>query len=440
MLFEDIQGFFLICIPKIDIIEKKRKTVIFMVLLQCYTASHIENISICLRLKPQKLVMAGEKRIVEDTLTGYREVLSKRLPHTEVEPLDVTGKDFGELCDLFRSFFAPEETYVVDLSGGEAPVVMAMGAALAALSPGKRSTVSVLKFDEKLEKLLDCIHDYREIPGNRVLLSVEEVIRLHGGSVYPSSYQPPEKFTAFQLQPVWELATDPDLQWNKVLSWLIEFQSYNQAREDFYIPFDKISGLKDFAEKEAAVSDLLKKMDKKGIVVDRSNYYALKYSYTDPVYRYCMEKAGNILELKVLLEARALKVDGKLYFNDCLTSVNIDWDGEIKNKGTYMAIPETRNEIDVVLMHGVTPLFISCKNGDIKEGEIYKLHTVARQFGGPQARMALIAAKPDAVSAALEQRGWDMDVQLVSNAASMKKKDWEDLFTGVETEALCKKK
>ena len=90
-------------------------------------------------------------------------------------------------------------------------------------------------------------------PGDRVLLSVEEVIRLHGGSVYPSSYQPPEKFTAFQLQPVWELATDPDLQWNKVLSWLIEFQSYNQGREDFYIPFDKISGLKDFAEKEISL-------------------------------------------------------------------------------------------------------------------------------------------------------------------------------------------
>ena len=43
---------------------------------------------------------------------------------------------------------------------------------------------------------------------------------------------------------------------------------------------------------------------------------------------------------------------------------------------------ETKNEIDVMLMRGVVPVFVSCKNGAVKMDELYKLDTVAQRFGG----------------------------------------------------------
>ena len=128
-----------------------------------------------------------------------------------------------------------------------------------------------------------------------------------------------------------------------------------------------------------------------------------------------------------------LEVDGKKYFNDCMMGVHIDWDGKIKNEGPRMLIPETRNEIDVVLMHGLIPYFISCKNGTIEEEEIYKLSVVSRFFGGPHARVMLIATKPDAVGGALLQRALDMGVQLVPNAAE-KDHDWRRMFLRTEEE------
>lgn len=101
--------------------------------------------------------------------------------------------------------------------------------------------------------------------------------------------------------------------------------------------------------------------------------------------------------------------------------VSIDWDGMIYDP--MDRIPETRNEIDVVLMHGTTPLFISCKNGYIGDDELYKLHTVASRFGGPYARKMLIATDLDRKSLmanrAFVQRAWDMDIYIVTDAAEL---------------------
>ena len=110
-------------------------------------------------------------------------------------------------------------------------------------------------------------------------------------------------------------------------------------------------------------------------------------------------------------------------------SVSIDWDGVISSKDKHK--PETRNEIDVVLMHGMTPLFISCKNGNIGE-ELYKLHTVAERFGGPYGKKMLIATdlgqKSPASTRAFIQRARDMNILLVTDAAQLEACEWTNIF------------
>ena len=61
----------------------------------------------------------------------------------------------------------------------------------------------------------------------------------------------------------------------------------------------------------------------------------------------------------------------------------------------WTIFPRPATKIDVILMHGTTLLFISCKNGNIGEEELYKLHTVAERFGGPYVRKMLIATNLD---------------------------------------------
>ena len=44
-----------------------------------------------------------------------------------------------------------------------------------------------------------------------------------------------------------------------------------------------------------------------------------------------------------------------------------------------------------MLMHGVVPVFISCKNGAVGDEELYKLNTVAHRFGNAYVKKVLVA-------------------------------------------------
>ena len=80
----------------------------------------------------------------------------------------------------------------------------------------------------------------------------------------------------------------------------------------------------------------------------------LKYTYASDLLRYCTLKAGNVLEVKTLLEGRRIMENGVPLFGDSRMGVSIDWDGVVHNP--MKRLPETRNEIDVVLMQGTKAL------------------------------------------------------------------------------------
>jgi hypothetical protein len=138
-----------------------------------------------------------------------------------------------------------------------------------------------------------------------------------------------------------------------------------------------------------------------------------------------LSKAGTILELKTFLLAQELQGKKQSHFNDVMTGVSIDWDGEVHQYGAE--IRDTENEIDVLCMKGLLPLFISCKNGAVDEAELYKLGTVAQRFGGGYAKKALVATyidkKPQQL-AYLRQRAKDMDIQLLENVDALDDKEF----------------
>ena len=188
--------------------------------------------------------------------------------------------------------------------------------------------------------------------------------------------------------------------------------------------------MKDFQNKSDTVDAYLKRLNADGLIIDyNASDNRLKFTYKNPLVSRAMSRAGNILEMKVYFEARDLMVDGKPYFNSCYLGVNIDWDGVLH--ASWQREKDTRNEIDVVLMRGLTPVFISCKNGNVQEGEPYKLCAVAHRFGGKHAKKALIATdftESKKSELALLQRAEDMNFVFVPEAAQLSDTDWKNLL------------
>lgn len=394
-----------------------------MTLIEFFSSSHVDNIAASLRLQPEKLIMVGDADEMSVPVKRYQKLLSQRGLRTKISTCNVQEKDFGEICAVLRKLVDQEPDCVIDLTGGDELTIMAVGAAVSNLDQNARNRIRVERFDHEKDCVVDCIHGNQNLSCKPANLTVEELIAIHGGSLHPDSYQPPMDFTHRDLDTLWDLVSDAPKEWNSALMILGEFESRSDSKTEIYLPLRYLhNSISDFDRKEGIVRDLLDKLQRRGIIDDRSSRDVLEYTYLDPVQRYCIQKAGNVLEIKTLLEGRSVLEDGRPFFHDCRMSVSIDWDGVVHK--SYEKEPETRNEIDVILMHGTTPLFISCKNGTIADDEPYKLDTVAARFGGPYVKKMLVAADPTAVNRALGQRIQDMGIRPVTNVTEMSHAEW----------------
>ena len=402
-----------------------------MTLIQCFNNALVENIAVCLELKPDKLFLLGDHLDLEGMKERYEELLHPRDIMTQIETHYIGDDRLSEITKLLTRLVCQESSCVIDLTEADEIPAMAVGAMLMQLEPALRRNVCVLKYDARSDSMITLMGTPAVVePGAQI--SVSELIALFGGIVKPRSYQPPKNYTPRQLDNLWKvMRTLGPKRWNKEMSYLLEFESRCKDPMHIRLPLDQElrSSISDFDTKLEALRMLLEDLRNAGIILYREDDDVLDYRYTDSLYQYCTEKVGNTLEIKVLLEARNFRENGVPFFTDCQTSVHIDWDGYVHSREEN--IPDTNNEIDVVLMHGAVPLFISCKNGDVDEDELYKLHTVAQEFGGPNARKMLVASNLNRKipsHRALIQRAWDMDIYPVTGFARFRSEDWQETF------------
>lgn len=401
-----------------------------MTLIECFDTFAPQNIAGCLYLQPQNLIFLGQREKIEPYLPRYRALLSRRNPQTRLTCRYVATDDLECIVEELKELLQPEDDYVIDIDGGDERLLVAAGAALAGLTAEKRSRITLQRFDP-LSGTAVPLSTATLPKGLPVRLDVQELVGLQGGILHPHTPQPPLDCTAVQLDGLWALVQQNNRGWNRDIGILREFESRADSEIQVFLPLEAIRGrISNFDSKLQRVRQLLTRLAKCGAVRDHSKPDYLDYTYTSALMRQCTRKAGNLLEHKVLLEARDLQVQTQPYFHDCHMGVQIDWDGVVHHPA--QRVPETRNEVDLVLVRGIVPLFISCKNGDIGEAELYKLHTVAALFGGPYARKMLIATDLDGKHpgsrGALTQRARDMDIYLVSDAAALTKAGWKVVF------------
>ncbi len=402
-----------------------------MTLIECFTAAHIDNIAACLRLHPEKLIFVGDAAAMKKPVARYKELFTGRYLKTVVDTCSVDEKDCEELQAAITRLIREAEECVIDMTGGEPVVALAIGLALANLEEEKRKRVRVEWYDHETGMIVDCINDNRRRPAKRVHLTVKELIKLHGGDIYASKFKLPADASLQEMSRLWRVMAEMPKQWNDAIGLLRRFEKYSESED--YVCVDLLALweiVPDLKEKEEEVRELVEKLEREGILTDQSSHNYLEYEYNSPFLRQCIYTQGNTLEIKTLLEGKAAKVNGVPLFRDGQMGVRIDWDGKIYPYSQTSS--GTNNEIDVVLMHGMVPLFISCKNGDVKTEELYKLHTVATRFGGPYARKMLLVSdmdRKDAVSAqALVGRAWDMDIFLVPDVAELSEDQWQEMF------------
>lgn len=391
-------------------------------LVEFYDKSPLENVVSSLTFKPQKLVFLGSNiKLMERETERYRRLLGYKGIAIEVECRHIQRNDLGQIQETLLQIAGEHPRCAIDLTGGDELSLVAVGTVAQILKD------KYITFHRTILNTRKAINFFNIDPQADVCeptLSVAENIMLYGGSIVYESEKPgatylwdwSEEFKN-DINILWEIVRRNCGGWNTQLRQLEGVIKPGETSVFCRIGYKDMYGDPiRLWNKKLFYSLQAKKLISNFICNNETFSFTIKNAQISRV----LSKAGTILELKTYLIAIGLQNKKQAYFNDVMTGVCIDWDGEIHQDGD--SIRDTENEIDVLCMNGLRPLFISCKNGAVDETELYKLNTVAQRFGGEYAKKALVATYIEKKPKQLEyfrQRAQDMDIQLLEQVDTL---------------------
>ncbi len=401
-----------------------------MTLIEIFDKTPVDNIITTLAFKPDRVIFVGSdpKRINRE-LPLYKSVLNGRGIKTEMTVKSVAKNNLdGIVKSLYDIISDREETYIVDFSGGDESSLVAVGMVLGdSTLAAKRICAFRINAISRRGVLFEAVYDefgnrkierqsYDFSYKTQVYLTAEENIIIHGGRVFDRG----EKFSrgdsvCGDINIIWEICKNNCSEWNSDINrFSAEVSAYSAGEELYLIARDSIG------HGRGMVSlDLWNSFVESGLVIieqEKCGKGTYVFRYKNRIVYECLNKAGSALEYYAYKNALETKRDGEPLFDDAEVGIVIGWNDEIEG---------TRNEIDIMLMHGTVPIFISCKNGDVKTDELYKLETVSKQFGGDYSERVLMstvyfdsenrAYNGDKSTANFRDRAEDMGVRLISN-------------------------
>lgn len=343
----------------------------------------------------------------------------------DTEPINRNSID--DIISVLSRIVEDEENCVFDLTGGEDLVLVAMGIVFEKYrSTGK---VQMNRFDIKNGTVYDCDSDGNLPDIELPKLTVRENVMLYGGTLVPYNGEKGTFDWNFEngfetdIRTMWEICKKNPGLWNSLtgtLKYMAQESCADTQRLEVYSSKVHIEELmKKDGRKFKWVKGIMQSFVRYGFIrdlVDTDDIAA--FSFRDEQIKMCLTKEGNVLELISYIFLKELTAkDGSPKFNDIVNGAYIDWDSELHNENEEEK--DTENEIDILLMKGMVPIFISCKNGSFDENELYKLNTVAERFGAPYAQKVLIASyygkKNVMGNKYFVQRAKDMKIKLIQN-------------------------
>lgn len=392
-----------------------------MTVIEFFDKSPIENIISAFTICPEKIIFIGDTKIIGKSLPLYKSFLAEKSLNIEMVAISVNKNNVRDIVNKLSSIVEAEKECVFDLTGGEDLLLVAIGIVFHTYQGKKK--IHMHRFNIQNGTVWDCDEDGIVPYCGTPTLSVKEMVLIYGGIVSQTATEDKTLLSAHaeDIKKIWDLCRDNPGLWNFQVGILNEFQKYSAVTDDplqIYVGFSYASQyIKNMSGKEEYLRSLLNQMSRVGLIrALRQDGETLSFAYANTFVKSCVSKAGDILETKILQVAGDMQEGGNPYFCDAQRGVSIDWDGTVHADDD--SEKDTFNEIDVILMRKLTPIFISCKNGDFDDKELYKLNTVSTRFGGAFAKKILVCSdfrKRNEKYEYLKQRAIDMNIQIIED-------------------------
>lgn len=381
--------------------------------------SAIENIVSTLLCKPEKVIFIGSNsKKMRKSIEKYKTVAKGRGLEVEFEVKTAERNNLMSIVGTIEEIISENPDCVIDLSGGDDLCLVAVG-----IVYGENAdTLKLHRFSISDNKMIDCDSDGALCASAPMMISVCENISVYGGRVVYTDEKSGGTYDwdfsdefIDDVYVMWSVCKQNPSRWNSHIKILDKLCCDSALTDELSFSAD----LKKFAD-EKEFYEMLKKLNSSGVINNfRTVDSQIGFRFKNEQVKKCLTKSGQILELIIAVAAlEAEDENGEPVYNDVATGVYIDWDGELQPEHKA----DVENEMDVILMKGMVPVFISCKNGMISVDELYKLSVVAERFGGRFVRKVLVATELEKLGSKegyIRARAESMGIRIIDDADSI---------------------
>ncbi len=332
----------------------------------------------------------------------------------------VSRFDYQSIVERLNSIIDKNPDCCFDLTGGKELVLVAMGQISAARN------IPMFQFDLKNQGLV-CVSSCNEISKpHKENISIDECVTLNGGAVVKSknAWNMDEDFCE-DIYSMWDVCRNNIGTWNDNSSALASME-----KKGLLDNFLNVSCRLKENGKNNPDGKIMQALSECGVIKDyKLQKGNLSFRYKNEQVRRCLTKSGNVLELLSYMIISKISAENGNVYNDIDVGVMVDWDGIIHKD--IRTSRDTRNEIDVFLMRGHIPVFISCKNGAVSKEALYELESVADKFGGEFSKKVLLTTYINRNSTArnfIIQRAKDMKIEIIDGLDKLEREEIKKLL------------
>lgn len=394
-----------------------------MTVVEFFDKVSIDNMVSCITMEPDKIIFIGDKKTMNKYKEHYERFLRRKKLDIELEYVNINRNSISNVVGILEKIVLEDDYCVFDLTGGEDLVLVAMGIVYERYKDEKQ--IQMHRFNISTGSIFDCDSDGIIPYEGEPEITVEDNISLYGGTLMRNSkydthlWHLTDEFVD-DVMALWHLCKRNPGRWNAMINTVAAVISLDSGENGLYLTASRTeiaNKMKKKGQEFAWVEDVADELVKLGVIagLEDSGEY-ISFAIKDHQIKRLLRKSGTILEVAILILSLTCKdPEGNAVYTDAETGVYIDWDAMIHTGSE--SIKDTVNEVDVVLMHGLQPVFISCKNGRVEDEELYKIKAVAERFGGPYVKTVLVCSYmgnvPEESKIHIRQRAKDMDIDVI---------------------------
>lgn len=368
----------------------------------------IENVITSLHYKVDKTIFFGYKEVIQEQKRQVERFLLRHCQVAETAFYEVSHKEFESVLRTMRNVLQREYDDInqvfFDLTGGEPLILAAFGV----LSGELHAPMHCYDIDSDtlIELNTGAGHGISKVAEKQdIKLDLNKFIEMQGGVInyrLNKALASAEHEDFEELMPkLWKVSDGNADIWNAFSDMLKRYSNTEYGLNVELTQKEVSSYLKESRKLDSPekLSGLLKECEREGLIRQLAYDGDLSFRYLNAFVKESMLNTGSILELHTYMEE-------KKNSTDCLVGIHLDWDGYIQRDGRE----DVLNEVDVLVLHGCVPTFISCKNGQVDKNALYELHAVAEKFGGKYAKKVLVATRE--LSRTDMQRAKEMNIEV----------------------------